>query len=120
MSTKADKIGALASFVCLIHCLMTPLISVGILITPALWHGLEWIFAGISIAAVVLVHRSGISRNDSIMLISALSVLLIGIVLEHYIHGVMYIVMAMGLVLAGIHVKRLYKSSFFRLVGRRA
>lgn len=120
MSNQADKIGALASFVCLIHCLMTPLISVGILITPALWHGLEWVFAAISIAAVVLVHRSGISRSDSIMLISALTVLLTGIVLEHYVHGVMYVVMAMGLVLASIHVKRLYKSSFFRMMGKRA
>lgn len=120
MSKKADKLGAWASIICLIHCLMTPLVSVGILISPALWHGLEWVFAGISILAVVLVHRSGISKQDSILLNGALVVLLSGIVLEHYIHGVMYVVMATGFFLAAIHIKRLYGSFFVRTLLRRS
>lgn len=115
MSKKADQLGAWASIVCLIHCMMTPLVSVGILITPALWHGLEWVFGAISLIAVVLVHRSGVSRQDSIMLFATSGILITGIILEHYISGAIYGVMVTGIVLASIHIKRLLGSRFIML-----
>jgi|GEM_PF-2339023 len=118
MRKKADFMGVWASFACLIHCLLTPLVSVGMLMSPALWHDLEWVFAIISILAVVMVHRSGISKQDSYLLIGSLVILLGGIYLEHYIHGAIYAVMATGLFIAFIHVKRLWKSSFFHKVAK--
>lgn len=116
MTKKADFLGAWASFACLIHCLLTPLVSVGMLVSPALWHDLEWVFAIISIVAVVLVHRSGISKQDSYLLIGSLVILLAGIYLEHFIQGAIYAVMATGIVIAYIHIRRLWKSSFFHKV----
>jgi hypothetical protein len=94
---------------------MTPLVSVGILITPALWHGLEWVFGAISLIAVFLVHRSGVSKQDSIMLFTTSGILITGIILEHYIPGVIYGVMLTGLILAGIHIKRLLGSRFLMM-----
>lgn len=116
MTKKADFLGAWASFACLIHCMLTPLVSVGMLVSPALWHDLEWVFAIISIVAVLLVHRSGVSKQDSYLLIGSLVILLGGIYLEHFIQGAIYAVMATGLFIAFIHVKRLWKSSFFHKV----
>lgn len=115
MSKKADHLGAWASIVCLAHCMLTPLVSVGILITPALWHGLEWVFGALSLIAVILVHRSGVSRQDSLMLFATSGILITGIILEHYIAGAIYGVMITGFILAGIHIKRLLSSRFFMM-----
>ena len=86
-SRKADYIGITGSVLCLVHCLVTPVL----LMTTSLLHdehprlghlGLDYVFIGINVAAVYFAAKSGSSLAIKIALWSFLALFAASILLE--------------------------------------
>ena len=67
---KSDTIGAIASILCVIHCLMTPVLfaaqsylAVQYEAIPFWWKNLDFLFVAISIVAVYRSSRNSTNKN---------------------------------------------------------
>lgn len=52
---RYNVLGAGISFLCLIHCLLTPLIVGYISLTHEVWHGLDFLFLGLAFVLILIV-----------------------------------------------------------------
>lgn len=124
LSLKMDSLGALASFLCLIHCLATPFIFIAKTCSvtccensPVWWRSIDYIFLIISLSAVYHAGKNTSKKWVANLLWATWIILLITIFNESLgiIEIPKNIVFLPAFFLIGLH---LYNQKYCRCVGK--
>lgn len=104
----SDRVGIIASVVCLVHCLIFPvLVILRIPLSEWLhefWHSLEYIFLAISFVAVFFSARSTVKPWMRYFLWTSFFALAASILLKHYEAVFDTVAIAAALILITAHI----------------
>ena len=114
---KSDTLGAIASFLCLVHCIVTPFVIValqayavnGFEINPFWWQNLDFILLLISLISVAYSAKNSSKRFMKVSLWSCWAILSLLILNEkfHLLSIPELVTYISSLTLAGFHVYNL-------------
>ena len=116
-SQSADLIGISASVLCLIHCLVFPvLISAGFIFghddhaghdhvhAHVHWHWMDFLFVALAIWAVISAVKSTQSRNIKIALWLAVTIFSVGVLLHDVFSWMIFVSLIASVALVIIHI----------------
>ncbi len=112
-----DQIGVLSSLLCLLHCLATPFLLVGLAQTTHLHlFGLEFVFLAVSFWAMVQALKASRTKLMSFAFIISYLLLIVGFLLAHYEVFFPYLMHVASLLLVALHYFNLKTCSPARVV----
>jgi hypothetical protein len=104
LKLSPDQIGALSSFLCLIHCFSTPFLVVGLAhTTHSHILGFEFIFLLVSLWAMTQALKSSRTILLSFGFVGSYLLLLLGFILSHYWESLINIMHTASVLLIFLH-----------------
>ena len=94
---KSDFVGIASASLCVVHCLLTPILLVLAASSSGWWHEVSYVFLLISYYAAYETSRHCASRKNLILIVSSLVILTASVLLEDYfewMHEVSYLASA--------------------------
>ncbi|MBB5284311.1 hypothetical protein HNQ92_002454 [Rhabdobacter roseus] len=98
--TKSDLLGIASASLCVVHCLLTPILLVLAASSAGWWHEVSYVFLLISYYALYETSRHCTNRRILLLIGSSLLVLTASVLLEDYfewLHEVSYLA-SLGLI----------------------
>nr|WKN34909.1 MerC domain-containing protein [Tunicatimonas sp. TK19036] len=105
-SRQADILGMLSAILCIIHCLLVPVLLIAGLASGSfagLWEYLDWVFIVLAWTAVYSATRHETNRRLAHFMWGTVCVFSITLLLHEYWILALYLSMASSAVLASLH-----------------
>ena len=105
IAKKSDFFGVMSSTLCLMHCLLTPVLFV----IPFWWKGMNFVFVAVSLSAVYFSSKNTSRSIMKPLLWIGFSLLTLSIVNEefHFLHVPEVLNYSAAAFLAGLHIYNL-------------
>ncbi len=124
-SKSADLLGISASVLCMIHCMVFPvMVSMGYVFRQAEeidhehWHFLDYVFIALAVLAVVNAAKNTNSDGIKIALWIAVSIFSIGVMLHEYAPWMLVISVSASVALLIIHILNWKRHKKCNVIGK--